>query len=119
MRPACRQAEAALAPLEAGDGREEVVRGEVGPEAVEEGELGVGGAVEEEVGEAELAAGADDEVRVAHAQAGQAGAEERGVDGGRIERARGDLDGELARGGRDFFPAAVREGERQGHLAVA
>ena len=59
-------AEAALAVLVVGDGFEEVEAAEVGPEAVGDEDLGVGDLPEEEVGDALLAGGADDEVGVGH-----------------------------------------------------
>src|SRR4051812_13260885 len=100
------QAEPALAPLVAADGGEEIVLGEVGPEPIEERQLRVRRAVEQEVRDAELAAGADDEIRIAHAQVGQARAQRGGVYGGGIELAGGGLDGELARGGGDLLAPA-------------
>jgi hypothetical protein len=110
--------EAPLAPLEARDGGEEIVLREVGPEPVEERELGVGRPVEQEVRQAKLSAGADDEVGIPDAQAREARAQHRGVDIHGVEPPRDGLRGELARGRGDLLPAAVGEGEREGHLLV-
>ena len=57
-------AEAAIAPVERGQSFCEIVSGEVGPEAVDEAEFGVGALPQEEVGDALLAAGADQEIDV-------------------------------------------------------
>ena len=59
-------AEAALAALVVGDGFEQMDAAKVGPEAVGDEDLGVGDLPEQEVGDALLAAGADDEVGVGH-----------------------------------------------------
>ena len=119
MRRRCAdEAEAALAALVARDGGEEVALGEVGPEHVGEVQLGVREAVEEEVRDAPLAAGADDEIRIAHGEAGHVGAERVGRHVVEADAARGDGLGELARRVRNLFAAAVREREREGHLPV-
>ena len=80
--------EAALALLVVGDGFEEVDAAEVGPEAVGDEDLGVGDLPEEEVGDALLAGGADDEVGVGHVRgvegAGDVGLVE-GVEGAGAE----------------------------------
>ncbi len=81
-------AEAAFAALVVGDGFEEMDAAEVGPEAVGDEDLGVGDLPEEEVGDALLAGGADDEVGVGHVRgvegAGDAGLVE-GVEGAGAE----------------------------------
>src|SRR5580704_273507 len=58
--------EAALAALVGCDGFEEMEAVEVGPEAIGDEDLGVCNLPEEKVGDALLAGGADDEVRVRH-----------------------------------------------------
>ena len=60
------------------DGLVEVLRVEVGPEHVGEVELGVGEPVEEEVRDAALAAGADDQIGVADGEARHARVEALG-----------------------------------------
>lgn len=72
--------ESALAMLVGVDGLEQVKAVEVGPEAVGDEDLGVGDLPEEEVGDALLAGGADDEVGVGHVR----GVEGAG-DGGLVE----------------------------------
>ena len=76
--------EAAFAALVVGDGFEEMEAVEVGPEAVGDEDLGVGDLPEEEVGDALLAGGADDEVGVGHVR----GVEGAG-DGGLVEGVEG------------------------------
>ena len=71
-------AEAAVATLVVGDGFDEMEAAEVGPEAVGDEDLGVGDLPEKEVGDALLAGGADDEVRVGHV-AGVEGAGDAGL----------------------------------------
>ena len=74
--------EAAFALLIVGDGFEEMEAAEVGPEAVGDEDLGVGDLPQEEVGDALLAGGADDEVGVGHVSGIEAGVELRLVDAG-------------------------------------
>jgi len=78
-------AEAALAVLVVGNGFEEVEAAEVGPEAVGDEDLGVGDLPEEEVGDALLARGTDDEVGVGHVRGvesrGDVGLVDAGLDG--------------------------------------
>ena len=69
----------------------EGVRPEVRPEGVAGVELGVGGLPDEEVREALLAAGADDEVRVGQAGRVERAADRRLVDLGRRDAAGGKL----------------------------
>src|SRR5271163_135517 len=58
---------AAFAALEVGDGFEQMHPAEVGPEAVGDKDLGVGDLPEQEVRDALLAAGADDQIGIGHA----------------------------------------------------
>ena len=78
-------AEATLALLVGGDGFEEMEAAEVGPEAVSDEDLGIGDLPEEEVGDALLAGGADDEVGVGHVggveSRGDVGLVDAGLDG--------------------------------------
>ncbi len=57
--------EAALALLVARDGGVEVAGGEVGPQHVGEVELRIRQAIEQKVGDAPLAPGANDQIRIA------------------------------------------------------
>jgi len=57
-------AETAVAALVVGDGLEKMSAAEVGPEAISDVDLRVGDLPEEEVGDALLAGGADDQVAV-------------------------------------------------------
>ena len=61
----CQAAEAPLAALEIGDGRAQIVGAEIGPQRIDEAQLGVGRLPQQEVGQPLLAAGADDKVDVA------------------------------------------------------
>ena len=70
--------EAAFAALVGGDGFEEMEAVEVGPEAIGDVDLGVGDLPEEEVGDALLAGGTDDEIGVGHV-AGIEGAGDSGL----------------------------------------
>ncbi len=83
-------AEAAFAALVGGDGFEEMEAAEVGPEAIGDEDLGVGDLPEEEVGDALLAGGADDEVGVGHVA---------GVEGAGDAWTRRGLRGRRRRGG--------------------
>ena len=123
--------EAAFAALVGGDGFEKVEAVEVGPEAVGDEDLGVGDLPEEEVGDALLSGGTDDEVGVGHVR----GVEGAG-DGGLIEgferagaeevvdgaAARVGLGGEVgedaADGVGDLGAGAVVEGEGEGGAGV-
>ena len=114
-------AEAAFAPGVFGEGELELGLVEVGPEDGGEDDLGVGGLQEQEVAEAELAGGTDDEVRI-----GQAGGLEAGFDGGPVDRvglqpAGGDVRGERTRGGHDLLAGAVvqRDDEVEGGVVLA
>ena len=51
--------------MEVGDGGAQVVGAEVGPQGVDEAELGVGAFPEEKIGQPLFAAGADEEIDVA------------------------------------------------------
>ncbi len=75
-------AEAAFALLVVVDGFEQVDAAEVGPKAVGDEDFGVGDLPEEEVGDALLAGGADDEVGVGHVRGVEVGGELRFVDAG-------------------------------------
>src|SRR5690349_3065139 len=68
-------AETAPSPRVGGQRLVQVALAEVGPEAVDEDELGVGELPEQEVRHAELARGADHEVRVGHVRRVQVGRE--------------------------------------------
>src|SRR5262245_39570726 len=72
--------EAALAALVALERGEEIVLAEVGPQPIGEVELGVCAAEEQEVRQALLPAGADDEVGIADGEARQPRLHERAVD---------------------------------------
>ena len=54
--------EAPFAPMEVGDGGTQIVGAEVGPQGVDEAELGVGAFPEEKIGQPLFAAGADEEI---------------------------------------------------------
>ena len=123
--------EAAFAALVVGDGFEEVDAAEVGPEAIGDEDLGVGDLPEEEVGDALLAGGADDEVGVRHVR-GVEGAGDVGLVEG-VECAGAEevfdgaaagvgLGGEVGEDGADgvydFGAGAVVEGEGEGGAGV-
>src|SRR6185437_3317122 len=65
------RAEAALASLVGSDRTQQVALAEVGPQRIGEIEFGVGELVEEEVGNAQLAGGADEQVGIGHAAGGE------------------------------------------------
>jgi len=125
-------AEAAFALLVVVDGLKEMDAAEVGPEAVSDKDLGVSDLPEEEVGDALLAGGADDEIRVRHVRGIEVGGElgfvDAGLDGVDLEEVfegaaalvglfdeRGD---EHARGVDDLRAGTVVEGKGQGGAGV-
>ncbi len=124
-------AEAAFAALVCGDGFEEMEAVEVGPEAVGDKDLGVGDLPEEEVGDALLAGGADDEIGVGHVPgvegAGDAGLVKGFESAGAEEVVDGaaagvGLGGEVGKDAADciddFGAGAVVEGEGEGGASV-
>ena len=112
------QAEAALAGGVGGEAGEELVLAEVGPEHGREYELGVGALHEEEIADARLAGGADDEVGVGDAGGVEVAGE--GVPGGFAGGvpAGGDGPGVGEGGVGDFGARAVVEGEDEGVFLV-
>ncbi len=77
---------------------EQLLAAEIGPQRVDEQKLGIGGLPEQEIAEAVLAAGADQEVRLRQAAGEQAGSEKLRRDGLGIEAAFLGGAGQLARG---------------------
>src|SRR4051812_34995588 len=87
---------ATLAAAELGDGALEMLLAEVGPQRVDEHQLGVGTLPEQEIADALLAAGADQQVGIGHAGGQQLPLEQVLVDLLRCELARRDLGREIA-----------------------
>ncbi len=124
-------AETALALLVVRDGFEEMDAAEVGPKAIGDQELRVGDLPEEEVGDALLPGGADDEIGVGHV-AGVEGARDIGLvecvecsgaeevfDGAAARVGLGGEVGEDLADGVDHLGAgSVVEGEREGGAGV-
>src|SRR5438067_5532255 len=109
--------EAAAALLVVADGFVEVFSAEVGPEDWGEPELAVRRLPQEEVAQALLAAGSDDEVGVGHVGVGQALRDGLGGDLPLQLAGFGFLD-DLLHGVGDLDAASVVEGDREGHLLV-
>src|SRR5207249_5000116 len=112
-------AEAALALLEEGERLEVVALAEVGPQGVGHVHLGVRELPEEEVAEAHLAAGADQEIGIRDAARAEVLGERAGGDPVGVELAAPDAPGAGARGARDLLAPAVADGEDHGHTGVA
>src|SRR5438445_14168 len=112
-------AEAALALLEEGERLEVVALAEVGPQGVGHVHLGVRELPEEEVAEAHLAAGADQEVGIRDVAGAEVPGERAGGDPFRGELAAPDAPRDGARGARDLLAPAVADGEDHGHTGVA
>src|SRR5436305_4158939 len=87
---------ATLAAAELGDRPFEMLLAEVGPQGVDEHQLGVGALPEQEIADALFAAGADQQVGIGHAGGQQLALEQVLVDLLRRELARRDLGGEVA-----------------------
>src|SRR6185503_20708565 len=102
------EAEAALALGVGVERGVEILAAEVGPEGAREVELGVGRLPEEEVGDAELAAGADDEVERRQIAGREQAAELVGIEAGRVEAAAGRQRQRAAGRLDDRLAAAVR-----------
>src|SRR5688500_8193481 len=111
-------AEPALARLVVSNGLEELPAPEVGPEHRGDEELRVGELPEQEVGDALLAGGADEEVGVREAGGEEATAEGVLVDRGGVEPPRGDVGGEEARRAHQLGAAAVRDEQVQRESSV-
>ncbi|MFM1945427.1 MAG: hypothetical protein RI897_4409 [Verrucomicrobiota bacterium] len=100
------------------EGVEELGFSEVGPERGGDDEFGVGDLPEEEVRDAEFAAGADEEVRVGHMPGVEVFGEGFFVDLGGVELAFLHFGGEAAAGFDDFVASAVAEGERESEAVI-
>src|SRR5690606_4428051 len=96
----------------------EVPAVEVGPEGVQEDELGVGRLPEQEVGEPLLAGGADEQVDVGDVGGVQPGGERVLVHLGRVDPALGDVLGQPGGGVGDLRAAPVVDAELQGERGV-
>src|SRR5207245_8255333 len=112
-------AEAWLALLKAGARVEVVALAEVGPQGVGHVHLGVRELPEEEVAEAHLATGADQEVGIRDAVRAEVPGERAGGDLLRVEVAAPHAPRDGARRARDLLAPAVAHGEDHGHAGVA
>ena len=90
--------------MEIGDRRAQVVGAEVGPQGVDEAELGVGAFPQQEIGQPLLAAGADEEIDVAAGALPRDAAGRSLARGRRREPARGGAGDGVARGVVDRDP---------------
>ena len=107
-------AEPAVPALELADGLEQVLSAEVGPQHVGEHQLAVGQLPEQEVGDPELAGGADDQIRIGHVRLIEVPGDGPLVDLGRRHPG-GD---QCPHGIDDLGPASVVEGEDERHTPV-
>src|SRR6185437_4162317 len=95
----------------------EIGLAEVGPQRLREDELGIGGLPQQEIADALLAAGADDEVGIGHVGGQQVAGEQALIDGFGREPARLHRLGDRARGAGDLGATAI--GERDGEAQAA
>src|SRR5689334_1014969 len=110
---------ATLAAAELGDGALEVLLAEVGPQRVDEHQLGVGTLPEQEIADALLAAGADQQVGIGHAGGQQLALEQVLVDLLRRDLAGRDLPGEAAGRLHDLVARAVVDADIDVDAGVA
>src|SRR5262249_11404584 len=111
---ACHQpAEPALAAPIFGDRRLERATVEIGPIGRNEYEFAVGGLPHQEIRQALLAAGADDEVWIGQVGRVEMLAEEFGGDVARRQISARHLHGDALGGTRDFLAAAIVEGDHE------
>jgi len=100
------------------DGLEQLRSAEIGPEHVAEVQLGVGEPVEQEVGDATLTTGTDDEIGIAVFEAGHEPVEGLAGDLFRGHLPLGHAARELFGGLGDFFSPSVAERQVEGHLVL-
>src|SRR5438270_47151 len=98
---------ATFAAAELGNRLLEMLLAEVGPQGVDEDQLGVGALPQQEIADALLAAGADQQIRVGHAGGQQLALEARLVDALGRQFAGGDAPRQAAGGAQDLVARAV------------
>src|SRR5579862_1831511 len=108
-------AEAALALLIDLQCLDEVWLAKIWPQGIGEVDLGVRALPEEEVGDAHLTAGANQQVGVGNTGRGQIRGQRLLVDGVRIDTSGADVARQGARRLREIFAPAVADGEHHGH----
>src|SRR6185369_13117670 len=121
-RPPIRRGAAAEPPLASivlADRSGKMGLGKIGPERVDENELGVGRLPDQEVAQALLTAGADQQVRVGQAGGREVRCENFLVDLVGAELAGGGIGGDAAGGIDDFILAAVVESDGELEAGIA
>src|SRR5262245_46493942 len=98
---------ASLTPTKLRDRLLKVLLAEVGPQRVDKHQLGIGALPQQEIADALLAAGADQQVGIGHARRQEFTLEALFVDGVRRQFARGDLPGEASGRLQDLVARAV------------
>src|SRR6185503_8499593 len=111
--------EASLALLEIGERLEVLTLAEIRPQRVGDVDLGVGELPEEEVADAHLAAGPDEQVRIGDALGGEMVLDRAGVDLVGLELAAPHAARDGARRPRDLLAPAVAHRQDHGHAGVA
>src|SRR5450631_661416 len=112
-------AETSLAGLEIGQRLAEFVDGEIGPVDLGEVRFGVGKLPEQEITDAHLAAGPDQEIRIRQPARIQVASENLHADVISRELAGQHVAGQLCSRHAQFLPSAVGEGQGQDHAGVA
>src|SRR5688572_23504567 len=113
-----RQAEAALASAECGERSLEVRLVEIRPQHIADVDLGIGEIPQQEIADAMIAAGADEQVRIRHVAEAEFFREARLVDGVDTDGAACDFRGQLARRLQDVPASAVTHGHLQPEAGV-
>src|SRR5690349_5465996 len=103
----------AIASMILADGKFQILPGEVGPETIEEDELGVGALPEQKIADAFFAAGADQKIRVGNALGQQIAGELLLIHRRGIEAPRFGLLGDLARSTGNLRASAVTQSHGQ------